>query len=623
MKKISRRQFLRVSAVAGAGAVLAACKTPMPDETPVVTEKPADVEPTATKPIPPTATPKAQPSPTAVVEKVWPREGVQRNRSLNFGNGVGSVGIANVYGGQGAQQQGCMMEALFFYAVLADKTTNWLAESYEYNSDATELTVYLRKGIMWNDGVPFTAKDVAFTYNMLRDFAPVLRDSATVKNTTQNVEALDDYTVKFTLMEQNYRYHFTMCTTRMDRSIYLVPEHIFSQFKTGDEVAQWPQWDPDNGVVPVHTGPYQLVRTEEQFREYHLRYEWWAVDVGLMDRMPWPEAITFIPRPEDDIAAQLVMNDELDTTMGITPKLHPVAIEQEGDHVTTFTGHNKPYGYVDWWPTSLYFNCTEEPYTDSRVRWAVAYAIDQQMIVDVAWEGAGTVSNSPYPNYPGLVKYLDGAKDILEKYNVLEQDFDKVNALMTDAGFEKNADGFWEKDGESFDCDVWANPPPWADIGPLAVEMLIQAGFPANHVSPPDVNTGKRDGRAKLFMDGHTASVWDPYLTMWTYHTKHIQPFGTHSGENRSRWGNEEFDAIIEEMSRTNPADSDKMQDLFNKGMEIWYRELPEVPIVQWYHRILYNTTYWTGWPNADNPYNTGNWHATFPITLWNIEPTT
>jgi len=622
MKKISRRQFLRISAVAGAGAVLAACKTPMPDETPVVTEKPADVEPTA-KPIPPTATPKAQASPTPVVEKVWPREGVQRNRTMAFGNGVGAVGIANVYGGSGHQQAGCQMESMFYYAVLADKTTNWLAESYEYNDDATELTVYLRKGVMWNDGMPFTAKDVAFTYNMLVEFAPVLRNSGQVKNALEKAEALDDYTVKFTLTEQNYRFHFTLCTTRMDRGIYLVPEHIYSQFSSGDEVAQWMQWDPDNGVGPVHTGPYLLVRTEEQFREYHLRYEWWAVDVGLMDRMPWPEAVTFIPRPADDIAAQLVMNDELDSTMGVSPKLHPVVIEQASDHVTFFTGHEKPYGYVDWWPASMYFNTLEEPYDDSRVRWAMAYSISQEQLVEIAWEGAGTVSASPFPYYPGLVKYLDGAKDVLEKYNVLEQDFDKTAALMTDAGFEKDADGFWAKDGETLVVDIWAATPAYADLAPLSAEQLRQGGFSANHVAPPDVWSGKADGRAKVFFQGHTASVWDPYLTMWTYHSKHVAPTGEHHGENKPRWGNAEYDEIIDEMSRTSPDDKVKMQDLFNKGMEIWYRELPEIPLVQWYHRIMYNTTYWTGWANADNPYNTGNWHATFPLTLWNIEPTT
>jgi peptide/nickel transport system substrate-binding protein len=57
--------------------------------------------------------------------------------------------------------------------------------------------------------------------------------------------------------------------------------------------------------------------------------------------------------------------------------------------------------------------------------------------------------------------------------------------------------------------------------------------------------------------------------------------------------------------------------------MALWYENLPEVPLVEWYHRTPQNTTYWTNWPNNDNAYNTSFWHLTFPITLWQIEPTT
>ncbi len=625
MKKISRRQFLRISAVVGAGAVLASCKTPMPDATAVVTDEPV-AEATATpKPIPPTATPKAQPSPTPVVEKVWPRENVARNRTMQLVSGEHPVGIGNPYAAGYTHQRGgaAQMEAMFYFAALADKTYSWLAESYEYNNDATECTIFLRKGVMWNDGTPFTAKDVAFTYNMLIEFAPLLRDSASVKSAVKGVEAVDDYTVKFTMAETNYRFQFFFCTYRMDRGIYLVPEHIFSAFKTGEELQQFLQWDPDNGVYPVHTGPYLLVRTEEQFTEFHLRYEWWAVDVGLADRMPWPEALTDIPRPADDVAAQLVINNEVDATMGLSPQLIPTIIEQASDHVVFHTGLEKPYGYVDWWPVSMYFNTLEAPYDDVRVRWAMAYAIDQEKLVEIAWTGAGTVTYTPFPNYPGLTKYFDGAKAIFDEYNVLEQDLDKVDALMTDAGFAKNADGFWAKDGETFDCDIWGNVPIFADLAPITAEMLILAGFPAAHVSPPDVGTGISDGRALLHFFGHGGSVADPYTTLQMYHSQWQKPTGENCGQNRPRWANSEYDAFVDEMSRTSPDDTAKMQDLFNKSMEIWYRELPEVPLVQWFHRLAMNTTYWTGWPNADNPYNTAYWHLTFPITLWNIEPTT
>jgi peptide/nickel transport system substrate-binding protein len=54
--------------------------------------------------------------------------------------------------------------------------------------------------------------------------------------------------------------------------------------------------------------------------------------------------------------------------------------------------------------------------------------------------------------------------------------------------------------------------------------------------------------------------------------------------------------------------------------MRIWYRELPDLPLQQWYHRVPWNTTYWTGWPNEDDPYNNAPWQRSFIITLTRIK---
>ena len=62
-----------------------------------------------------------------------------------------------------------MAEPLIMFNVLTGESENWLAESWSYNSDFTEITMRLRKGIEWSDGMPFTAKDVAFTFNLVRD----------------------------------------------------------------------------------------------------------------------------------------------------------------------------------------------------------------------------------------------------------------------------------------------------------------------------------------------------------------------------------------------------------------------------------------------------------------------
>ena len=69
-------------------------------------------------------------------------------------------------------------------------------------------------------------------------------------------------------------------------------------------------------------------------------------------------------------------------------------------------------------------------------------------------------------------------------------------------------------------------------------------------------------------------------------------------------------------------AGEEDAQRLFREAMEIWLSELPSIPIVQWYHRIPHNETYWKNWPTAKNPYiNSAYWHNTWLLVLLGLEP--
>ncbi|HEV2098126.1 MAG TPA: ABC transporter substrate-binding protein, partial [Stellaceae bacterium] len=66
-------------------------------------------------------------------------------------------------------------EPLAYYSAFADKWYMWLAENYAFTPDFKQLTIKTRQGIKWSDGTPFSAEDVAYTMNTLRDLGPKVK----------------------------------------------------------------------------------------------------------------------------------------------------------------------------------------------------------------------------------------------------------------------------------------------------------------------------------------------------------------------------------------------------------------------------------------------------------------
>jgi hypothetical protein len=92
---------------------------------------------------------------------------------------------------------------------------------------------------------------------------------------------------------------------------------------------------------------------------------------------------------------------------------------------------------------------------------------------------------------------------------------------------------------------------------------------------------------------------------------------------NFARWKNPAYDKIVDEVFVTDMSNKPKLMELFRKAMEIWIPESPDIALTYNYHRIPMNTTYWTNWPTEQNPYINGAfWHLTYPIVLWNLQPT-
>jgi peptide/nickel transport system substrate-binding protein len=510
---------------------------------------------------------------------------------------------------------GLFHEPLAFYSAFADETIPWLAESWEYNQDYTELKIKLRDGISWSDGTPFTADDVAYTINTANEYGPDIKWGVNVQTFVDNAAVVDPLNVTITMKIPAPRFMFFM-TYKYDIGFYIVPKHIFE----GQDWTTFQNYDIAAGL-PVTTAPWKLVFSSPEQKVIDRTDSWWAVDQGLVPALPDVQRIVYLPAvPDEQLAQQLIAN-EIDCSVDLRP-LTIETVLMQNPSITTHTGTEVPYGYVDWWPTSLYVNNEREPYTDANVRWALSYFIDRDQIIQVALGGAGSTWPLPVPSYPGLQPFIDAAADLLEQYPTLEFNPDKGAELLTASGWAKNGDDKWEKDGTVLNVPIESFQ-VMADIGPVIVEQLKRQGVDASYTEPPDFfdRFGPGDWNASLF--GHGGSIAnDPYDTLALYQSVSVAVPGQH-GVNFSRWHNDEYDLIVDEMAATSPDEQDILIDQWLRAMGEWLPGLPDIPIQEWYHRIPMNQTYWTGWPTAEDPYVNGAfWHLTFQLVLNQLKST-
>src|SRR5207237_9234456 len=136
--------------------------------------------------------------------------------------------------------------------------------------------------------------------------------------------------------------------------------------------------------------------------------------------------------------AQALIPNPVDYSTSLLPTTLPTVFRQN-PKIITHSGQKLPYGYMDWWPSSLYVNHEQPPFNDKDIRWALSSFIDRQQIVDVSWAGAAEPSPLPLAAYPALLPYINAVKDILAKYKTLEFNPKKGEAMFSAKAWKKDS----------------------------------------------------------------------------------------------------------------------------------------------------------------------------------------
>lgn len=500
-------------------------------------------------------------------------------------------------------------EPLAFYSAFTDEFTMWLAESYEYSTDYMQLTIKTRPGITWSDGTPFTAEDVAYTFNKLVEVGSMVKFGADVQLFLDSAEATDDVTTVFTFKQAAPRF-FEFISYKFDIGVFIVPKHIFD----GQDWATFSHYDPAQNW-PVTTAPWKVVYSAPEQKVLDRLDTWWGEAAGI-GKLPEPLRYIFLPDPGEQNLAAGIISNQYDIATGLQPATFPTVFDGN-DKTTTWTGRESPFGNIDWWPHSLYLNNKVAPYDDPNVRWAISYFLDRDQIIEFGWSGANTPSTLFVPDYPGLAPFLEAAAPLIEEWPYLEHNPEKGDALLTAKGWSKNGDGNWvDASGTQVELEI-VSFFDFTGVGPVIVEQLARNGIVATYSEPPDFFTrfGEGDYTGALFGHGGSYSS-DVYYSLRLYQSSSTEIPGGHLA-NFSQWNKPEFDVLVDKLYLISPTDTEQVLEIWTQAMALWLPDYPDIQISQGYHRLPMNETYWAGWPTAEDPYiNPAHFHLTFAMVM-------
>ncbi|HLV35228.1 MAG TPA: ABC transporter substrate-binding protein [Spirillospora sp.] len=504
-------------------------------------------------------------------------------------------------------------EYFFYQNLQTGEYIPWLAERYQYNEDFTSISVKLREGVEWSDGQPFTSADVVFTYNLLFD-NPGMTWASEVSNNVESVEAVDDLNVTFNLKTSNPRYHLNreaFPAVGIWGGITILPQHIWEgqdplTFKSSD---------------PIGTGPYTLASASQNAMIYERNDNWWGNKV--FGRLPAPKYISFqYVGPETSTAFALAA-DEIDTpNIGILSKGSFLEVVNRNPNVSAWSA-DAPYAWLDPCPRPLMVQTATPPWDDPQMRHALSFLIDRQAVVDLAYEGTTVPAWGVWPEYDGLLPYFEAVEDLVAQYRVGEYDPDAAEEIFTSLGYTKNSEGMWQSaDGTVLSVTYVVNSASTEEMKVSAVvaDQLKNGGIEVDVQPLQDptlastVLAGDYTIKLQSFCPGYI------YDNLELYHGKYYVPLGEPAPwyeRNSFRYNNPAFNEIVDQMAVLPPEDVDQNVPLFRQAVELLFQDMPTIPMVQAPALVPFSSTYWTGWPSAENPWNMPvSWWATFNLVI-------
>lgn len=502
-------------------------------------------------------------------------EAASTSNQILYGGDAGSpTFVRNFNPFSSSRRQGInfMFEPLQVVNAIDGKATPFLATGGKI-IDPQTIEYTIREGVKWSDGEDFTADDVVFTFNLVKE-NPAL-DTLGVWQHIDTIESTD-LTVTFHLKEADIP-----AETIINQQL-IVPEHIW---KDVDDPVKWTNEDP------VGTGPYVIDTFGPNQYTLKKNENYWQKDKVAVEKIVAPAS-----------------NKQLD----IVNKGYDWAYSFITDVDKTWVGANKQHNHY-WFPpggiVSLYPNLTKKPFDDVNFRKGLSYAINRDKIAkdaELGYVDGASQAGLLLPNWE------DWVNEDIPNQGKVEQDTDKALEYFAKAGYTQKDGKLVDASGKQLELNITV-PNGYTDwlrgmqsvqsqLGKLGITVKLTQPQPAAYTQAQ--NNGDFDLIVSSF--GGTGSLYQDFNNL--LNSEFATPVGTSTSANFERYKSDEADQLLTQLRAA--ADEDEQKEIVDQLQQIVYDEVPVVTMFYGGLWGLYSDKNFTGWPSEDNPYA--------PPTTWN-----
>ncbi len=457
----------------------------------------------------------------------------------------------------------------------------WLATKWNWGAGDKSITFTIRQGVKWNNGTPFSAADVAFTYSLLKSNPALNTSGLPLTGVSQSG---DTVTLDFSSSQYDNLQNIA--------SVYIVPKSIWSKVSN-------PATYTDSD--PVGTGPFMFSNYNTSGITLKANPHYWQANNV-------PE-IVFPTYASSSAAEDALLNGTSTWEGNFITGIQQSFGATSKNHLLYFAPVN----------TNAFFpNLNKFPTNQLAVRKAISLALNRTLIGKVGESGLeGPVTNAGGLTLPAFQEYLAPAAKALKENTT--SNISAAKKVLEQAGWQLKGGYFYNKQGQELTLQI-SDPTNYSDYyadAGLAATELRAAGFNATRVGDSDNGwyADIADGGFELTQHWSLTSV-NPYNLYENWLGSSVSS----SAGNFERLNNTSVDNMLNNVAaQTTVSGEANALVPIEKFVASYY---PVIPTVYGAAFMEANSTNYTNWPSATNTYESGSPNApTNEVVVLHLKP--